>query len=114
MQAMPFACGKTSGKGLVKTAQEISKAAKQHQWQHAVALLAEMPGQKLQPDVITCNAAISACGKGSQWQQALELLAEMQAEGLEPSVITYSAAISACEKGVRMAAGTLVSGRDAG
>ena len=54
---------------------------------------------KLEPDVITYGAGISACEKGGQWPEALSLLRQMGDVKLERDVITYSAGISACEKG---------------
>ncbi|CAK0853897.1 unnamed protein product [Prorocentrum cordatum] len=72
---------------------------KGEQWQRALALLSEMWEAKLEPDVISYNAGISACEKGEQWQRALALLSEMWEAKLEPDVISYSAGISACEKG---------------
>ncbi|CAK0789332.1 unnamed protein product [Prorocentrum cordatum] len=55
---------------------------------------------KLDPDVISYNAGMSACEKGEQWQRALSLLSEMIEAKSEPDVIiSYSAGISACEKG---------------
>ncbi|CAK0817015.1 unnamed protein product [Prorocentrum cordatum] len=54
---------------------------------------------KLEPDVISYNAGISACGKGEQWQRALALLSEMWEAKVEPNVISYSAGASACETG---------------
>ncbi|CAK0809442.1 unnamed protein product [Prorocentrum cordatum] len=53
---------------------------------------------KLEPDVISYSAGISACEKGEQWQRALALLSEMWEAKLEPNVISYSAGISACAK----------------
>ncbi|CAK0874049.1 unnamed protein product [Prorocentrum cordatum] len=54
---------------------------------------------KLEPNVISYSAGISACEKGEQWQQALALLSDMWEAKLEPNVISYNAGISACEKG---------------
>ena len=48
-----------------------------------MGLLSEMQATKLEPDVISYNAAMSACVKGSQWQVAMGLLSEMQAAKLE-------------------------------
>ena len=45
-----------------------------------------------EPNVITCNAAISACEKGKQPDKGLELLEETQGKGMEPGSITYNAA----------------------
>ncbi|CAK0795675.1 unnamed protein product [Prorocentrum cordatum] len=61
-----------------------------------------MRGRKLEPDVISYSAGISAfsaCEKGEHWQRALALLSEMWEANLKPNVISYSAGISACEKG---------------
>ncbi|CAK0873284.1 unnamed protein product [Prorocentrum cordatum] len=63
----------------------ISACEKGEQWQRALALLREMSEAKLQPDVISYNAGISACGdNGGQWQRALALLSEMHKANLEP------------------------------
>ena len=50
------------------------------------------------PDVITCNALISACGKGKQPERASKLFAWMQGKGLLPDVITYTALIGVLGK----------------
>ena len=52
---------------------------------------------ELFPDVITCNASISACEKRKQWQQALGLPRSFDV--FFPNSVTYCAAISAREKG---------------
>ncbi|CAK0888794.1 unnamed protein product [Prorocentrum cordatum] len=57
---------------------------------------------KLEPDVISYSAGISACEKGEQWQRALALLSEMQELNLESNAISftiYNAGISACGNG---------------
>ncbi|CAK0800611.1 unnamed protein product [Prorocentrum cordatum] len=55
---------------------------------------------KLEPNVISYSAGISACEKGDQWQRALALLSEMRDAKLEPNAIfSYNAGMSACEKG---------------
>ena len=69
------------------------------QWQRALALVEEMHSLRLQADVITYAATISACEKGGQWQRALGLFEEFRSHGLQANVITYNATISACEKG---------------
>ncbi|CAK0810435.1 unnamed protein product, partial [Prorocentrum cordatum] len=48
-----------------------------------------MRGAKLEPDVISYNAGISACGKGEQWQRALVLLSEMWEAMVETNVIKW-------------------------
>ncbi|CAK0894730.1 unnamed protein product [Prorocentrum cordatum] len=56
---------------------------------------------KVEPDVISYSAGISACEKGEQWQRALALLREMRKAQLEPNTVSYNAGISACEKGLQ-------------
>ena len=74
------------------------KACRQD-YKRALALLDEMRGSRVLPNVFHYSAAISACEKGGQWQRALALLGEMRAARVVPDVITFNAAISACEKG---------------
>ncbi|CAK0858993.1 unnamed protein product [Prorocentrum cordatum] len=45
-----------------------------------------MRDAKLEPDVISYSAGISACTKREQWQRALALLGEMRGAKLEPDV----------------------------
>ena len=52
-----------------------------------MALLSEMWEVKLEPNVVSYSAGISACEKGEQWQRALALLSEMREAKLEPNVI---------------------------
>ncbi|CAK0863436.1 unnamed protein product [Prorocentrum cordatum] len=73
----------------------------------ALALLSEMWEAKLEPDVISYSAGISACEKGEQWQRALALLSEMWEAKLEPDVISYNAGISASRCGRRSWSPTL-------
>ncbi|CAK0820506.1 unnamed protein product [Prorocentrum cordatum] len=47
-----------------------------------------MPQAKLEPDVVSYNAGISACEKGGQWQRALALLSEIGEARIKPTVIT--------------------------
>ena len=58
-----------------------------------------MPDQRLEPDVLTHNASISACEKGAQLEEALRLFHTMEGRYLEPNVVTHNAAISAWENG---------------
>ena len=69
------------------------------QSQEALKLFKAMGMTKVQPDVISCNAVISACEKGGQWQQALKLFEAMPSAKVQPTVITCNAAISACREG---------------
>ena len=72
------------------------------QWEAALGLLREMPRRSLQPDVISCSAAISACEEGVQWEAALGLLQEMPSCGHQPEIVSWGATIlavsSACAK----------------
>ena len=58
---------------------------------------------KLEPDVISYSAGISACEKGEQWQRALALLGEMRQARLEPNVISTEIPGSLCAKGAPVA-----------
>jgi len=67
-----------------------------------------MKQRRLEPDVCSFNAAMSACEKGGQWEKTLQLLDKMQqlhkpdpgeAVRFNRYVITFNAAMSACEKG---------------
>ena len=58
--------------------------------------------EKMYPDEISFNAAISACEKCGVWDKALAILAAMSSKGSStPGLITLNAAMSACEKGQR-------------
>ena len=62
-------------------------------------MLREMFDRRLESDVVSYNASISASEKGSQWAQALALLPDVSGRRLESVVVSYSASISASEKG---------------
>ncbi|CAK0842402.1 unnamed protein product, partial [Prorocentrum cordatum] len=68
-------------------------------WQRALGLLGEMREVRLEPNVISYSAGISACEKGEQWQRALALLSDVWVAKLEGSVIIFNAGITACGKG---------------
>lgn len=64
------------------------------QWKEVLQLLGK---PKVEPDLISYSAAISACGKAKQWMLALCLLRESQNLALEVNIVTYNAAITACD-----------------
>ena len=49
----------------------ISACKKGGQWEKALQQLDEMQQRRLEPDVISFNAAIRACEKAEQWEKAL-------------------------------------------
>jgi pentatricopeptide repeat protein len=51
----------------------------------------------LKPDVITCNALISAMEKGWQWEKAVHTFTAILKHGVEPDAVTYSAIFEALE-----------------
>ena len=53
-------------------------------------MLLGMSAVKLQANVVTCNAGISACA-GVGWEWSLELLASMQGTQVKADVISFSA-----------------------
>ncbi|CAK0893392.1 unnamed protein product [Prorocentrum cordatum] len=59
------------------TALGSARARRASSGSRALALLSEMREAKLEPDVISYSAGISACEKGEQWQRALALLSEI-------------------------------------
>ena len=67
----------------------------------ASALLQEMSDRRLESDIVSYSASISASEKGSQWVQALALLREMSDQTLESDAVTYSASISASQKSLQ-------------
>ena len=56
-----------------------------------MALVREMIGRRLESDVVSYNASISACERSSRWVQALALLREMPSQRLESDIVSYSA-----------------------
>ena len=58
---------------------------------------------KVTPDVIRCNAAISACKKGEQWADALRILGETVHDSVDPAEEHFDAAIGACDTAQRWA-----------
>ena len=58
-----------------------------------------MFGRRLESNVVSYGASISASEKGSQWADALVLLRGMFDRRLESDVVSYNTSISASEKG---------------
>eukprot|EP00959_Pyramimonas_sp_CCMP1952_P257539 5380935-Pyramimonas_sp.AAC.1 len=50
---------------------------------------------RLEPNVVSYNAVISACEKSWRWQRVLALLIEMREAKLEPDVISITTASDA-------------------
>ncbi|CAK9015268.1 unnamed protein product [Durusdinium trenchii] len=73
----------------------ISALEKCSQWAQVLELLRWLPVQRLQPNLITYNAAISACR--THWPLALHLFHEVGLVNLQRDSITYYTALSACE-----------------
>ena len=63
-----------------------------------MALFSDMREAKVMPDVISCNAGISACCKCGQWRQALSVLSELWESKLELDEISYNLGITAYER----------------
>ena len=79
------------------------------QWAAALGMLGRMRLNRLDPDLVTYSAAISACSKGGHWEQALRVLRVMRADAVEPNAQSLSAALSASERGSRSAPSLLYS-----
>lgn len=65
-------------------------------WVQALSMWQRMD---LEPNVVTCNSAISVCGQ--QWEVALELFGAMEQWHLERDIISYSSGMKACAQGVQ-------------
>jgi len=65
-------------------------------WARAVLLLAVLVRDRLVPDAVVYNAAISSCAEGGNWRWALHMLRELGDSSLSPTVITYNAVGTAC------------------
>ena len=72
----------------------ISACGKCGDWQGALFLLYDMESLRMQPTLVSINAAMDACAIGNQWLAAMEL---MQWSGMQWDAITYSSVICACE-----------------
>jgi len=57
-----------------------------------------MAHQRLLPNLVSQNVAISALEKGVQWEAALRLLQQLAHSPLTPEVLSWNAAMNACEK----------------
>ena len=55
----------------------------------ALTLLSTTITARVEPDVVLCNAAVSACAATGDWQNAL---VPLRRRIVEPNVITYNAA----------------------
>ncbi|CAJ1356107.1 unnamed protein product [Effrenium voratum] len=62
-------------------------------WQVSLGLLDDLQVHEVEPNVITCNAAMSVCEKAEQWQLVLWLL-----RGFRGSPVSFNTAISACAR----------------
>ena len=77
----------------------IGASARVKNWRLATHLFDSMPKAKVDANVISYNAIISACEKGGQWQRAVHLFDSMRNAKVKADVISYNATISAYEKG---------------
>ncbi|CAE7034700.1 unnamed protein product [Symbiodinium sp. CCMP2592] len=74
----------------------LTACEKGRQWEMVLWLLATMPSLRLEPDVVSYSAAISACEHG-QWTMALQLVDEMVDAELVGDVICFNSVLSALE-----------------
>lgn len=63
-------------------------------WRRAVALFEATTAQRLQADIVTCNACLSAYGKAEHWKAVLKILGSTAQKSLRNSVISYGIAIT--------------------
>lgn len=72
-----------------------------HQWELSLCFLGEVARTdgEGEPDVLSCNSAITACTNGQQWQQAAQVFRSMRPFAGEPDVISFDASITSCSLG---------------
>eukprot|EP00435_Cladocopium_sp_Y103_P060168 s285_g21.t4 len=64
----------------------------------ALALFESLAKQRLERNIISYGAAMTACERAEEWQLALSLLDELHSAKLQGNLVTYNTCISACEK----------------
>merc|ERR1711924_525190 len=83
------------------------------QWEKSLSLLGDMRLCVAEPNVLTCNAAVSALARGRRWHLAVWLLSQvtdhasgMRYRGLDaaqPNMITFNSILEVCESGAQAA-----------
>lgn len=79
----------------------VSAAAKQGDWQTALAVLEQMQAPNSStpvPDAITYGTLLAACEAAGQWHKVLEQAQAMQKEGFELDVRALSSCLHACQQ----------------
>ena len=71
-------------------------------WQLALYFLHELHRSRVEANIISYNATISACEKNASWQMSLALLEEALDVQLQVTEVSFSAAIGACERAVSL------------
>eukprot|EP00931_Biecheleriopsis_adriatica_P124035 TRINITY_DN9911_c0_g1_i3.p1 TRINITY_DN9911_c0_g1~~TRINITY_DN9911_c0_g1_i3.p1 ORF type:complete len:785 (-),score=140.56 TRINITY_DN9911_c0_g1_i3:1067-3421(-) len=73
----------------------IAYLCKEHDWPEVLLLLEQLCTESVQPNIVTCNAALSALDRCHAWPQAIQLVEKLRCDGLTPTVITSNAALHA-------------------
>ncbi|CAL1138527.1 unnamed protein product, partial [Cladocopium goreaui] len=89
----------TNARNVVQLSAAVSACEKANEWQFALAIFFEETVRRyLQPDIMMCNAAISAC-RGHQWQRAIWLLTSIvQSLRLKRTLVTCNSCMNACSE----------------
>ncbi|CAE7556053.1 unnamed protein product [Symbiodinium natans] len=74
----------------------VCMSGKNDRWPEALILLAQLPGRRLQLNMVGVGAAITACAHSAAWARALLLLGDPRRRA--PNLIAFNAALGACEK----------------
>ena len=86
-------------KTTISASSVISACREAGHWNLALCLVSKMHSMRLQPSLVSLNAATSACEKTGLWRSAFWLLnSKVKTWSLKADTITYNAALSACEK----------------
>ena len=77
----------------------ISAFGRGSKWLRALQLARQMPGQGIEPGIVTTNALCSACGRQSAWTKATGLLQEALGVNLELGAVFLGTSAAFLERG---------------
>eukprot|EP00929_Paragymnodinium_shiwhaense_P099292 TRINITY_DN60899_c0_g1_i1.p1 TRINITY_DN60899_c0_g1~~TRINITY_DN60899_c0_g1_i1.p1 ORF type:complete len:577 (+),score=91.97 TRINITY_DN60899_c0_g1_i1:245-1975(+) len=95
----PGKWGHGDGLGLKGWTKVISEYGREKQWQEALASIRRIRERKVEPNIFTTNALLSALGRSSRWTWALESLGSFCSQmGLVSDAVTHNSVIAAAQR----------------